>query len=75
MTADPRIEFSTSLSVTEETTAVDTVGFTIAPGELVTLLGPPVAGKTTTLRAIADLKRHAGQHPPKRHTFGPVAQR
>jgi iron(III) transport system ATP-binding protein len=37
-------------------TAVDTVSFTIAAGELVTLLGPSGCGKTTTLRLIAGLE-------------------
>ncbi|MGJ4929167.1 ABC transporter ATP-binding protein [Bradyrhizobium sp. HKCCYLS2038] len=37
-------------------TAVDDVSFTIAAGELVTLLGPSGCGKTTTLRMIAGLE-------------------
>ncbi|MXQ13808.1 ABC transporter ATP-binding protein [Microvirga makkahensis] len=37
-------------------TAVDSVSFTIEPGELVTLLGPSGCGKTTTLRMIAGLE-------------------
>ena len=37
-------------------TAVDTVSFTILPGQLVTLLGPSGCGKTTTLRLIAGLE-------------------
>jgi iron(III) transport system ATP-binding protein len=43
-------------------TAVDSVSFTIASGELVTLLGPSGCGKTTTLRLIAGLEMaSAGQ--------------
>jgi iron(III) transport system ATP-binding protein len=36
--------------------AVDTISFTIEPGQLVTLLGPSGCGKTTTLRLIAGLE-------------------
>jgi iron(III) transport system ATP-binding protein len=43
-------------------TAVDSVSFTIEPGQLVTLLGPSGCGKTTTLRMIAGLEMaSAGQ--------------
>ncbi len=37
-------------------TAVDEVSFTVAQGELVTLLGPSGCGKTTTLRMVAGLE-------------------
>ncbi len=37
-------------------TAVDSISFTIDPGQLVTLLGPSGCGKTTTLRMIAGLE-------------------
>jgi len=37
--------------------AVRGVGFTVAPGEHLTLLGPSGCGKTTTLRAIAGLEQ------------------
>ncbi|MEZ5844836.1 MAG: ABC transporter ATP-binding protein [Hyphomicrobiaceae bacterium] len=37
-------------------TAVDHVSFTVAPGELVSLLGASGSGKTTTLRMIAGLE-------------------
>ncbi len=37
-------------------TAVDAVSFTVAQGELVTLLGPSGCGKTTTLRMVAGLE-------------------
>jgi ABC-type Fe3+/spermidine/putrescine transport system ATPase subunit len=44
-----------------DTTAVHDVSFTVARGELVTLLGPSGCGKTTTLRSIAGLEQpHAG---------------
>ncbi len=38
------------------TTAVDEIGFTVAPGEFVILLGPSGCGKSTTLRMIAGLE-------------------
>mgnify|MGYP001097233455 CR=1 FL=1 len=37
-------------------TAVDDVSFSVAQGELVTLLGPSGCGKTTTLRMVAGLE-------------------
>jgi iron(III) transport system ATP-binding protein len=37
-------------------TAVDDISFTVAQGELVTLLGPSGCGKTTTLRMVAGLE-------------------
>ncbi len=40
--------------------AVDGIGFSVAPGEHVTLLGPSGCGKTTTLRAIAGLEEPSG---------------
>ncbi|HSI40981.1 MAG TPA: ABC transporter ATP-binding protein [Xanthobacteraceae bacterium] len=39
------------------TTAIDDISLTIGDGELVILLGPTGAGKTTTLRLIAGLER------------------
>ncbi|MCB9553629.1 MAG: ATP-binding cassette domain-containing protein [bacterium] len=39
----------------ERVVAVDDVGFSCAPGEIVGLLGPNGAGKTTTLRILATL--------------------
>ncbi|WP_111413653.1 ATP-binding cassette domain-containing protein [Billgrantia lactosivorans] len=40
-----------------ESTAVDGIGFDVAPGEFVILLGPSGCGKSTTLRMIAGLER------------------
>jgi iron(III) transport system ATP-binding protein len=54
--AAPRIEVSDLVVRYGDATAVAGVGFTIAPGEMVTLLGPSGCGKTTTLRAIAGLE-------------------
>jgi iron(III) transport system ATP-binding protein len=56
MTSDPRIEVSGLTVRYNDVVAVDNIGFTIQPGELVTLLGPSGCGKTTTLRAIAGLE-------------------
>jgi iron(III) transport system ATP-binding protein len=39
-----------------QVTAVDRVSFSVAAGELVTLLGPSGCGKTTTLRMVAGLE-------------------
>ncbi|MCX5494195.1 ABC transporter ATP-binding protein [Kaistia dalseonensis] len=39
------------------TTAIDDLNLTIADGELIVLLGPTGAGKTTTLRLVAGLER------------------
>jgi iron(III) transport system ATP-binding protein len=41
----------------ERLTAIDSVSFEVATGEMVTLLGPSGCGKTTTLRCIAGLER------------------
>ncbi|MBA2779105.1 ABC transporter ATP-binding protein [Billgrantia kenyensis] len=40
-----------------DTTAVDAIGFDVAPGEFVILLGPSGCGKSTTLRMIAGLEQ------------------
>jgi multiple sugar transport system ATP-binding protein len=37
--------------------AIDAMGFTVADGEFMVLLGPTGAGKTTTLRLVAGLER------------------
>jgi iron(III) transport system ATP-binding protein len=60
MTSDPRIEVSELIVRYNDVVAVDGIGFTIQPGELVTLLGPSGCGKTTTLRAIAGLEDPSG---------------
>src|SRR5476649_278023 len=60
MTSDPRIEVSGLTVGYNGVVAVDNIGFTIQPGELVTLLGPSGCGKTTTLRAIAGLEDPTG---------------
>ena len=45
-----------------DVTAVDDLSLAIADGELVVLLGPTGAGKTTTLRIVAGLEKpEAGQ--------------
>ena len=43
-----------------EVTLLDAVSFTIAPGELVAIVGPSGAGKTTLLEAIAGWPRQPG---------------
>ncbi|MBY0611382.1 MAG: ABC transporter ATP-binding protein [Beijerinckiaceae bacterium] len=43
-----------------EIEALRGISFTVAPGEVVTLLGANGAGKSTTLRAISGLERPAG---------------
>src|SRR5438309_1915086 len=57
----------------KEVRAVDGVGFTIEPGEMVAFLGPNGAGKTTTLKMLSGLiyptsgtARVAGFDPTKR---------
>jgi iron(III) transport system ATP-binding protein len=44
----------------ERVTALESIDFEVAAGEMVTLLGPSGCGKTTTLRCIAGLERPAG---------------
>ena len=39
----------------KKTTAVDSISFTVSPGEIVGLLGENGAGKTTTLRMISTM--------------------
>ena len=45
-----------------EVVAVDAVGFTIEPGEIVGFLGPNGAGKTTTLKMLSGLLYPTGGH-------------
>ena len=40
-----------------DVTAVDSISFTVEPGEFVSLLGPSGCGKTTTLRCIAGFEQ------------------
>ena len=53
-----------------DTTVVDRVNFSVAPGEFFTLLGPSGCGKTTTLRMIAGLETpNAGEITLKGRTL------
>ncbi|MCW3475331.1 ABC transporter ATP-binding protein [Limobrevibacterium gyesilva] len=52
----PAVEFRAVTKRYGAAAAVDTISFTIARGDLVTLLGPSGCGKTTTLRLIAGLE-------------------
>jgi iron(III) transport system ATP-binding protein len=56
LTTAPRIEVTQLQVRYGETVAVHDIDFTVAAGELVTLLGPSGCGKTTTLRSIAGLE-------------------
>jgi iron(III) transport system ATP-binding protein len=59
--ATPGIDVRTLAVRYGDVTAVHDVSFSVARGELVTLLGPSGCGKTTTLRSIAGLEQpHAG---------------
>jgi len=50
------LEFSNVVKRYGDTTVVDGISFTVAPGEFFTLLDPSGCGKTTTLRMIAGLE-------------------
>ena len=54
--ATPRIEVAQLKVHYGDTAAVHGIDFSVAAGELVTLLGPSGCGKTTTLRSIAGLE-------------------
>ena len=41
----------------DERLAVEALGFTVEPGQIIGLVGPNGAGKTTTLRAISGILR------------------
>jgi ABC-type Fe3+/spermidine/putrescine transport system ATPase subunit len=56
VTTAPRIEVTRLQVCYGETVAVHEIDFSVAAGELVTLLGPSGCGKTTTLRSIAGLE-------------------
>jgi multiple sugar transport system ATP-binding protein len=55
--AHPAVRFEAVTKRYGQVVAVDQVGFDIAPGTLVTLLGPSGCGMTTTLRLIAGLEQ------------------
>jgi len=54
------LEFSNVVKRYGETTVVDGITFSVAPGEFFTLLGPSGCGKTTTLRLLAGLDQPTG---------------
>ena len=51
-------------------TAVETVSFTVEPGQQLTLLGPSGCGKTSTLRAVAGLETADLGRDPHRRQHG-----
>ena len=53
MSANVLLEFKDAVKRYGDTTVVDGISFTVAPGEFFTLLGPSGCGKTTLLRTIA----------------------
>jgi ABC-type Fe3+/spermidine/putrescine transport system ATPase subunit len=58
--SDPVLEFRAVIKRFGAVNAVDGVSFSIAPGEVFTLLGPSGCGKTTTLRLVAGLEEPDG---------------
>src|ERR1700752_3911041 len=56
----PVLEFRAVVKRFQTVNAVDGVSFSIAPGEVFTLLGPSGCGKTTTLRLVAGLEEPDG---------------
>ena len=56
MAGDVLLEFCDVVKRYGDTTVVDRINFTVAPGEFFTLLGPSGCGKTTTLRLLAGLE-------------------
>ncbi len=56
MSGNVLLEFSNVVKRYGETTVVDGITFSVAPGEFFTLLGPSGCGKTTTLRLLAGLE-------------------
>ncbi len=60
MSANVLLEFKDAVKRYGDTTVVDGISFTVAPGEFFTLLGPSGCGKTTTLRMIAGLEMPDG---------------
>jgi len=79
MTGEPMLECRGLRRCFDDLTAVDGVGFQIAPGETYGLLGPNGAGKTTTISMIAGLlERDAGEvtvdgKPMSTHAVGAKA--
>ena len=58
--SEPVLEFRAVIKKFGALNAVDGVSFSIAPGEVFTLLGPSGCGKTTTLRLVAGLEEPDG---------------
>jgi len=58
--SDPVLEFRSVMKRFGALHAVDDVSFSVAPGEVFTLLGPSGCGKTTTLRLVAGLEEPDG---------------
>jgi ABC-type Fe3+/spermidine/putrescine transport system ATPase subunit len=58
--SDAVLEFRSVVKRFGAVNAVDGVSFSIAPGEVFTLLGPSGCGKTTTLRLVAGLEEPDG---------------
>lgn len=56
----PTLEVSQLDKIFGHSKVVDDVSFTLAGGELLTLLGPSGSGKTTTMRMIAGFERPSG---------------
>ncbi len=60
MSSNVLLEFKNVIKRYGDTTVVDGISFTVAPGEFFTLLGPSGCGKTTTLRLLAGLETPDG---------------
>jgi ABC-2 type transport system ATP-binding protein len=60
MIAEPAVVLDGLTRAFGAVTAVDGLGFTVAPGELFGIVGPDGAGKTTTLRMLAGVLRPTG---------------
>ena len=84
MASDVLLEFSNVVKRYGDTTVVDGISFTVAPGEFFTLLGPSGCGKTTTLRLLAGLETPDGGEitlqgrtlaAPARDIFVPIDKR
>jgi ABC-type Fe3+/spermidine/putrescine transport system ATPase subunit len=82
--SEPVLEFRAVVKRFGAVNAVDGVNFSIAPGEVFTLLGPSGCGKTTTLRLVAGLEEPDGGEilirgttvaAPERGLFAPPEKR